>query len=145
MQPAVNNYLIELNKFEYGRSYDPSIIQARFVNMLETFIRSQIDDGTYLAMPYPDNDLGQIRLESTPAPYGFVIHIPGDPATYQPYDFSSLHIHNPPITDDERLIHNRDLIPRMVQGNINHLLEHGYEKHAHQAQTWYKEFSSGKQ
>jgi len=145
VRTSVDTYMSELYKFEYGKPYNSQVIQARFVHMLQTFINQHlIEANVYLAMPYPDNDLSQIKVEHSPVPYGFVIQILQDTSAYQPFDFSRLTVHNPAIAYDERLVHNRDLIKRLVQGNINYLLQHHDTIAAMNAQKWFDNFNDKK-
>jgi hypothetical protein len=145
VQPAVKAYLPELIKFEYGKPYNPQVIQARYIQMLQTFIQTHLQtNDVYLVMPYPDNDLCQIKYEYPLVPYGFVIKIQKDSTSFHPFDFSRVTIHNPVCAYDERLIHNRDLVSRMVQGNINYMMQHNDTTAVRNAQLWLNDFNTGK-
>jgi hypothetical protein len=140
VRPAIEAYLPDLHKFEYGEPYNPQVIQAKFVHMLQTFIHGYTSNNVYLAMPYPDNDLSQVKTEHTLVPYGFVIQVIEDTSKYQPFDFTTLNIYFPKNAYDERLIHNRDLVNRMVQGNVNYLMQRGDTTTAIQTQQWFNDW-----
>jgi hypothetical protein len=137
VRPTIDAYLHELYKFEYGKPYNQQVIQMRYVNMLQSFINNHLRRyNVYLAMPYPDSDIGQIDLQNDAALYGLVVQVLRDSSEYQPFDFSNLNIPYPGTAYDERLIHNRDLVKRLVQGNINYLLKQGDTTAALNAKQW---------
>ncbi|MBN2620195.1 DUF2723 domain-containing protein [candidate division WOR-3 bacterium] len=141
-QSAIEAYLPELMKFEYGEPYNPQVIQTRYIQMLQTFIVTHLTaNDVYLVMPYPDNDLCQIKFEYPLVPYGFVFRIQKDTTSFHPFDFSRVTIHNPVHAYDERLIHNRDLVKRMVQGNISYMMQHNDTTAAIKAQQWLTDFT----
>lgn len=145
VRPAIDAYMPELTKFEYGKPYNPQVIQARFIYMLKAFIQTHLNThNVYIAIPYPDSDLDQIIRDNKSAPYGFVIQIQHDRATYQPFDFSRITIHNPQPTYDERLNHNRGLVKPMVAANINYMIQHNDTSAAMNAQQWLNDFNAGR-
>ena len=136
----VDNYLIELHKFEYGEPYNPKVIQLKFITMLEAFISSKLEQGVYFATPYPDRDLDQTHPQYLRIPKGMVFELKLDTVGYHPFDFSMLQIKNPGIVNDERLEHNITVVRRMVNNNILYFNAAGMTEPAEQARTWLKDF-----
>lgn len=142
VRSTIDAYMLELYKFEYGEPYNPQVIQARYVNMLQSFINEHLGShNVYLAMPYPDSDISQINLMYDAVPYGLLIQILKDTSAYRPFDFSNLKIYYPVTAYDERLIHNRDLVKRMIRGNIHFLIQHGDTVATENAQQWLNEWT----
>lgn len=136
----IDNYLIELRKFEYGEPYNPKVIQLKFITMLEAFISSKLEQGVYFATPYLDRDLDQTHPQYLRIPKGMVFELRLDTTGYHPFDFSMLQIKNPGIINDERLEHNITLVRRMVNNNILYFNAAGMTEPAEQARTWLKDF-----
>lgn len=136
----VDNYLVELRKFEYGEPYNPKVIQLKFITMLEAFISSKLEQGVYFATPYPDRDLDQTHDQYLRIPKGMVFELRSDTVEYQPFDFSMLQIRKPGIVNDERLEHNIMVVRRMVNNNILYFNAAGMNEPAMQARTWLKDF-----
>ena len=63
-RPEVNAFLAQVDLFEHGLPYDPSQIQARYVGMIEAFIRhSMTDHPVYVTGEIePDFTRGYVRL-----------------------------------------------------------------------------------
>ena len=140
VQPAVDDFLVELYKFEYGKPYNPQIIQTRFIRMLEAFMLSRIDQGVYLAMPTPDRDLDQTLPNYLRIPRGLVYEIKKDTAGCIPFDFSKMEIKRPESMNDERLTFSLNVTRNMVGKNIRFLNDLGFHESAFQAQAWLKDF-----
>jgi hypothetical protein len=140
VRPAIEDYLIELYEFEYDRPYNARIIQNKYLHMLQAFVRSRIEQGVYLAMPAPDQDLGQILPEYLRLPRGLVFKLAKDTAAYTAFDFIKLHINRPGIVNDARLSYNLSVTRNMVNNNIMYLKTLHKIEEAAQAQAWLKDF-----
>jgi hypothetical protein len=136
----VDDYLVELRKFEYGEPYNPNVIQVKFITMLEAFISSKLEQGVYFAIPFPDRDLNQTHPQYLRIPKGMVFELRLDTIGYHPFDFSILNIRKPGIVNDERLEHNIMVVRRMVKNNILYFNAAGMTEPAEQARTWLKDF-----
>ena len=136
----VDNYLIELLKFEYGEPYNPEVIQLKFITMLEAFISSKLEQGVYFATPFPDRDLDQTHPQYLRIPKGMVFELILDATEYHPFDFSMLNIKKPNLVNDERMVHNITVVRRMVNNNILYLNAAGMTEPAERARTWLKDF-----
>jgi hypothetical protein len=137
---AVDDYLIELRKFEYGEPYDPQVIQMKFIRMLEAFVNNRIQKGVYFATPFPDRDLDQTYPQYLRIPKGLVFELRSDTVEYHSFDFSKLQIRKPGIVNDERLEHNITVVRRMVNNNILYLDAAGMTEASKQARAWLKDF-----
>ncbi|MGB3342162.1 MAG: DUF2723 domain-containing protein [bacterium] len=140
VRTAIDDYLEELFKFEYGKSYDPQVIQRKFIYMLEAFMRSRMQQGVYLAMPSPDRDLDQSLPHYLRIPRGLVYEIKKDTAGYMPFDFTKLDINRPEIMNDERLAYSIAVARNMVNKNIQYLTTLGMNESAFQAKAWLGDF-----
>lgn len=136
----IDDYIVELYKFEYGEPYNPQIIQRKFINMIEAFVHKSIQQGVYLAMPSPDRDLEQIIPQHLCIPRGLVYEIRKDTAGYTPFDFTKLDINKPLFMNDERLAFSLAITRNMVNINIQHLNALGRAESAAQAKAWLKDF-----
>lgn len=137
---AVDDYLIELRKFEYGKPYNPKVIQMKFIRMLEAFVNNRIQKGVYFATPFPDRDLDQTYPQYLRIPKGLVFELRSDTVEYHSFDFSKLQIRKPGIVNDERLEHNITGVRRMVNNNILYLDATGMTEASKQARIWLKDF-----
>ena len=135
----IEDYLVELNKFEYDKPYNPNVIQAKFINMLKSFVDVNIDQGVYFAMVFPDQDLKQVRPEYYRIVNGLVFKIQSD-TIYAEFDYSKLDIKRPRIINDERLSINIDIVKRMLNYNVVYLNLIKKTKEAEQAKAWLKNF-----
>jgi hypothetical protein len=132
-------YLQELYKFEYDRPYNPQIIQATFISMLESFVDAQIDQGAYVALFFPDNDIRAVKPDYFRIPYGLVFKIQGDTA-HIAFDFSKLSIQHPTAVYDPRLQYNIEIVKKMVGANIKYLnTKQRFDKMS-EAQNWLENF-----
>ena len=140
VRPAIDDYLEELYKFEYGRPFNPQVIQRKFINMLETFMRSKMQEGVFLAMPAPDRDLDQSIPDHLRMPRGLVYEIKKDTAGYKPFDFSKLEISKPATMNDQRLAFSMANTRNMVNKNIQFLTALGMNESAARAKAWLGDF-----
>jgi hypothetical protein len=144
IKTTVDRYLVELYKFEYGKPYNTTVIQARFIDLLNDII-SHAPGTVYLATPAADYDLAQVHPQLLRVPRGMVLELRSDTADYEPFDFSQLTVSRPGTINDQRLMYNVEMVKRMVQNNISFLRMKGNLRAADQAQTWLRAFSSRKQ
>ena len=140
VRTAIDDYLEELFKFEYGKPYDPQVIQKKFIYMLEAFMHSKMQQGVFLATPSPDRDLDQSLPRYLRIPRGLVFEIEKDTAGYMPFDFTKLDINRPEIMNDERLAYSIAVARNMINKNIQYLTALGMNKSAVQAKAWLGDF-----
>lgn len=140
VSPAIDDYLEELYKFEYGKPFNPQVIQRKFIHMLEAFMRSRMRQGVYLAMPSPDRDLDQSLPNYLRIPRGLVYEIKKDTAGYVPFDFTKLDLNRPKTMNDERLAYSIAVTRNMVSNNIQYLTALGMNESALQARVWLGDF-----
>ena len=138
---TVDQYLVELYKFEYDQPYNRTVIQARFIDLLNDMVK-QAPGSVYLAMPVPDRDLAQVQPHMLRVPRGMVMELRNDTAGFEPFDFGQLTLSPPGIINDQRLQHNMNLITRMARANIQFLHMYGNTDAAEQVQKWLGQFTS---
>jgi hypothetical protein len=139
IENTIERYLVELHKFEYGKPYNTTTIQARFIDLLNDLVASA-DGAVYFATPVADHDLAQVHPQLLRLPRGMVIELRADTAGYEPFDFSRLAVQRPGIINDQRLQYNMEMVIRMTRNNINLLTMMGKPEAAQQAQIWLREF-----
>ena len=132
VRAPVELYLEELRKFEYGIPYTPRLIQSRFIRLLESLVEARIDRGVFVATPWADHDLNQVKPDYMRIPYGLVRRLTKDTAVML-YDFSNLRLSKPRILNESRLAQNLEHIRLMLQNNANYLMAIGREEEAAQA------------
>ncbi len=135
----IENYLVELIKFEYGAPYQTNIIQGKYIAMLESFIDAKLGQGVYLAVPAVDNDLRSVKKSFYRIPYGFVFRVQTD-TTYYEFDFTRFKLKRPRIINDPRLTFNIGLLERTVANNILYLNSRGQFNKATQVKAWLDSF-----
>lgn len=140
VEDVVESYLVELNKFEYDRPYDPKTIQLRFIRMLESFIDAKIPEGVYLAVPHTDHDLLQATSHYNRIPRGFVSEVNTDTMGYIPFDFAKLSIKKPAIINDARLQYNLELLIGMADKNYRYLNLMKRHREAQEVKRWLYRF-----
>ncbi|MGB7054484.1 MAG: DUF2723 domain-containing protein [bacterium] len=132
VQPSINSYLVELYKFEYDRPYVPSVIQMRFLKMLQSFVDTRMNKGVFLSTPWPDQDLDNIHPEYRRLPYGLTFMATSD-TSLLPYDFTQLNLTRPAIMYDSRIEFNLASIRSMLRQNISYLMAMGRSEEAEEA------------
>lgn len=137
---SVDEYLVELYKFEYDRPYQSSIIQTKFITMLERFVASKLNDGVFFALPFNDHDLQAVMPSYLRLPRGLVFQVTPDTTDPLPFDFSALAIGRPATVVDERLRYNIEYVKRMIRTNINYLHSIENSEAAVKAKSWLAEF-----
>jgi hypothetical protein len=140
MKGVVDNYLAELVKFEYGRLYDPFTIQKAYLDLLAGFIETKMDDGVFLATPYPDRDLDQAKPEYYRLPYGPDFRLARNDSLPVTFEFEKLIIKKPAIMNDERLAHNAEFLKTMIKYNVRYLQSVNERRAAAAAEEWLKKF-----
>ena len=135
----IGNYLVELIKFEYDKPYSTSVIQGKFIEMLESFIDAKMDQGVYLAIPVIDNDLRSVEPSYYRMPYGFVFRVQPD-TIYHDFDFARFELKRPAIINDPRLGFNIEILQRMVSNNILYLNSIRQFEKAGEAKVWLDAF-----
>ncbi|MBE0433065.1 DUF2723 domain-containing protein [candidate division WOR-3 bacterium] len=128
----VEAYLVELRKFEYGRPYQPQVIQARYIDMLNSFVDAKLDKGVFFASPWPDDDLNQVRPHYPRTPFGLV-HVITQESRAAPFDFSRLELNRPPVVNDARLQYNLGIVRARFIDNIRYLQTIGNHEQAAKA------------
>ena len=116
---SINAYLEELYKFEYGRPYIVSVIQSRFIKMLESLVEARIDKGVYLSVPRLDQDLDRVKPDYGRLPFGLVSKVTQD-SVVEPFDFSRFYLRKPSIINDRRIEHNLGIIRNMLIANLKY-------------------------
>lgn len=137
---SVDDYLVELNKFEYGRPYESSTIQSKFIAMIERFVETKMDDGVFFALPFNDRDLNAVLPSHLRLPRGMVFQIVPDTADHRSFDFSNLAIGRPANVFDERLRYDIEYVKRMIRTNVNYLQAAGKTNYARKARLWLEDF-----
>ncbi len=140
VEDTVGEYLMELYKFEYDRSYDPLTIQMRFIRMLEAFVDAKTTEGVYFTTYFTDRDLDAVKPHYRRIPWGLVFEIREDTANYIPFDFSKLDITRPTIVNDERLRHNLEITKRLTNINYTYLMSIKNFTEAEQVKDWLDNF-----
>jgi hypothetical protein len=140
VQGAVNKYLPELVKFEYGRPYDLYTIQKAYIDLLTGMVDAKMKDGAFFAMPYPDRDLGQVKPEYPRRPYGPDFQIAENESLTAVFDFKRLRLKRPKIINDPRLGYNAGFFKNMIKSNVPYLRAMNQAEAAAQAEKWLKEF-----
>lgn len=136
---CINAYLVELEKFEYGRSYKPQTIQARYVEMLEGFIDAKLDQGVYFSLPWTDYDLDAARPEYQRIPFGLVYKIVRGAPSEQ-FDFNEFNLKRPPVVNDERIEYNLLIVRNMLRQNLRYLQVTGHQEQAAKVREILKSF-----
>ncbi len=136
----IGEYLTELNKFEYGRPYNPYTIQEKYIKMLESFVSAKESCGVYFAMPFFDRDLNQVKPDYYRIPYGLNYLITRDTVKVA-FDFSKVTIRRPSLINDRRLGYDIEMVRRMVGNNIIYLNAIKNFSSAEAAQLWLKRFT----
>lgn len=135
----IEAYLEELYKFEYHKPYNRQIIQTKFITMLESFVDAQIDQGVYVTLVFPDNDVRAIKPDYFRIPYGLVFKIQRDTA-HIAFDFSRFSIEHPTVVHDPRLQFNIEIVKKMVDANIMYFNAKQRFDKMFEAQTWLENF-----
>jgi hypothetical protein len=120
----VEDYLEELYKFEYDQPYVASIIQMRFLNMLQSFVDAGMHKGVFLSTPWPDQDLENIHPEYRRLPFGLTFIVTAD-TSMPSFDYAEFQIEKPPVMNDERAEFNLNIARRMLSVNIRYLSASG--------------------
>ncbi len=82
----------ELEKFENNRPYDPAVIQSRYMGLIASFIRENIDDRPVYLTCEQEPEIGA-GLERIPVGMVFRLLPPGK--AYVPFDYSRLSLPHP--------------------------------------------------
>lgn len=139
----INDYLVELYKFEYGKPYEPFKIQERYIRMIEKFVEIKETTGVFFAMPFPDNDLNQVKTDYLRIPFGLNYLITKD-RTPVLFDFSKLKLAMPEFVNDQRLKYNTEFVKKMVMNNINYLIAINRMGEVEYAKKWFDNFHNKK-
>jgi len=126
---SIDAYLEELYKFEYGRPYIVSVIQLRFIKMLESLVDANIDKGVFLSAPWLDQDLDQVKPHYARLPFGLVTEVTKARAV-EPFDFSKFLLKKPSPINDPRIAHNLRVVRNMLSANIKYLMATGHTEEA---------------
>ncbi|UCC11106.1 MAG: DUF2723 domain-containing protein [candidate division WOR-3 bacterium] len=138
---SVEQYLVELYKFEYDKPYNRTMIQARFIDLLNDIVR-QAPGTVYFATPVTDQDLAQVQPQLLRIPRGMVMELRSDTTGYDPFDFTQFSLSPPRSINDLRLRYNIEMVKRMALNNVRFLTITGNTYAAGQAETWLRTFSS---
>jgi len=139
VKPYIDAYLIELEKFEYGRPYKPQVIQTRYIEMLEAFIEAKMEQGVYFSSPWTDYDLEATRPQYPRIPFGLVYRVV---RTASPgyFDFSEFNLKRPPVVNDERIKSNLLVVRNMLRQNLRYLQVTGNHEQAAKVRELLKVF-----
>ncbi|MEO0185494.1 MAG: DUF2723 domain-containing protein [candidate division WOR-3 bacterium] len=143
-EKQINDYLVELYKFEYGRPYDPQVIQEKYIKMLEKFVDAKESTGAFFALPFPDYDLNGVKPHYLRIPFGPNYLITQDRKD-MPFDFSALQIDLPDFVNDQRMKYNIDFLKKMVINNINYLYKTGDSNQVENVQKWLRRLTLKKE
>lgn len=124
VRQPVEAYLVELRKFEYGRPYQPHVIQARYIDMLNSFVDARIVPGAFLATPWPDQDLDRVRPHYPRVPFGLVHQVTRD-GRGRRFDFSRIELARPPRVNDDRLRQDMEMVRRALRVSVGYLYTTG--------------------
>jgi len=142
-EKGINDYLVELYKFEYGKPYESYKIQDKYIKMIERFVEIKESTGVLLALPFPDYDLNYVKPNYLRIPFGLNYLITKDTIPVV-FDFSKLKINHPEFVNDQRLKYNINFVKKMAVDNINYLTKINRTNEADNAKEWLKEFVSKK-
>ncbi|MEO0182541.1 MAG: DUF2723 domain-containing protein [candidate division WOR-3 bacterium] len=137
-EKEINEYLHELYKFEYGKPYQPAIIQSKFIRMLERFVEVKESLGVYFALPFPDRDLNAVKPAYYRIPFGLNYLITKTPQIPH-FDFSQLKISQPKFVNDPRLKYNIETVVKMASNNIHYLTQNKRWAEAQEVKAWLEE------
>jgi len=126
---SIRSYLEELYKFEYGRPYIISVIQLRFIKMLESLVEAKIDKGVFLSTPWADRDLDQVKPDYRRLPFGLVSKVTQE-KTLEPFDFSNFSLRKPSIINDRRIAYSLRIIRNELTANLKYLIATGLVEEA---------------
>ena len=138
VRPQADQYLKELVKFEYGEPYEGAAIQRAYIDLLTGFVDAKMNEGAYLALPYPDPDLDQVRREYRRLPFGPDIQFSPDDSLRMAFDFSRLRLAQPQVMNDTRLDINLKAFRNMIRNNVAYLRAMKKETAAQAAEEWLK-------
>jgi hypothetical protein len=136
---SIASFVEELYKFEYERPYIPSLIQLRFIEMLQSFCDARMQKGVFLSTPWPDQDLNQIKPSYSRLPYGLTLTVTRDTSIVL-YDFSQMNLEKPRVVDDSRIEFNLASIRSMLKRNISYLMAMGQPEEADEARRLLESF-----
>ena len=136
---SINAYLEELYKFEYGHPYVVSVIQLRFIKMLESLVQAKIDKGVFLSTPRLDRDLDQVKPDYRRLPFGLVSKVTQE-KTSEAFDFSKFLIQKPPIINDQRITYNLRIIRNDLADNLRYLTATGRTEEVEQVRQLLRSF-----
>ncbi len=131
----VDLFLVELEKFEHQKFYDPLVIQTRYVVMLEAFISAR-EDRAFVAMPFPDRDLQSVLPQYHRLPRGLNYQIMASESDYSGIDYGRVNISRPGNINDERLDFNAVYVDQMIRNNIAYHRSAGNFLLLKQAEEW---------
>ncbi|MCX7994893.1 MAG: DUF2723 domain-containing protein [candidate division WOR-3 bacterium] len=138
-EKEIEEYLVELIKFEYKKPYTAGVIQSKFIRMLERFVEVKETSGVYFALPFPDRDLNSVKPDYHRIPCGLNFLVTRE-NQHPPFDFSKLKIDHPRFIYDKRLKFNIETVKKMVITNINYLIQVRKIHEAEKAKEWLKNF-----
>ncbi len=139
VKPSIDAYLLELQKFEYGRPYKPQTIQTRYVEMLESFIDAKIEEGVYFCSPWPDHDFEAAKPQYLRIPFGLVHRIVRDPPSVH-FDFDEFDLKRPPVVNDERIQYNLLIVRNMLRQNLGYFQATGNQEQSAKVREILKSF-----
>jgi len=134
----IEDYSVELYKFEYNKPYNRYTIQAKYIKMLEGFVEIK-QKGAYFSSPFPDQDLNAVKTDYYRIPFGLTYKITRD-TIFELFDFSKLNIKKPPIINDVRLSYDIGIVKNMVNNNIHYLNSRKKITEVEQAKKWLSKF-----
>lgn len=134
-RPELDAFRVELRKFEYGRPYDPQVIQARFIALLGRFIAQAETTGAFVAMPAPDQDLSALRGRFHFVPRGMVFQLTSDTLRVAPFP-DTLRLSRPRCVNDQRLRDNLTLTKRLLDLNARYQEARGGAERAARIRAW---------
>lgn len=136
---SIGSFVEELYKFEYERPYIPSLIQLRFIKMLQSFFDARMQKGVFLSTPWPDPDLDQIKSSYSRLPYGLTLTVTKDTSIVL-YDFSQMNLEKPRVVNDSRIEFNLASVRSMLKRNISYLTAMGRPEEAEEARRLLESF-----
>jgi hypothetical protein len=139
VKTQINAFLSELEKFEYGRRYEPYTIQLRYIDMLGAFVTA-CENRAFIAIPYPDRDLEQTLPQYHRLPRGLNFQVVAEVKDYLAIDYSRITITYPDNINDRRLAFNADHVAQMINNNIKYLQSAGEMTLLDQAREFQKRY-----
>ncbi len=124
---AVERFLKEVEPFEKGQPFDAGVIERAYINMFNSFLRSN-----FASRPLYDDLIGgpKVGRAYLRVPEGLVFSLK-DSLKYYPYDFPELELRglfDQAVFKDDRTLFNLKRYPLMLDLRLKYLSDFGMEQ-----------------